>query len=268
MSEQTEILEALERRGVLAAFVWAFNSAVERTLDDYSEAAGHGALWLGVTRFTLLCDRLDRVFACERYAVLDGDDESRSRDVLFASLSDLERRSMPDIEPGGLRRNDLNGSPGWSMGDRRFLLASSAFGKVREIPWPRKSPTKQSVARRPSPDPDQRSLWDELAAEEIGGLAAIRDGMAEKDLDTLVLAHSLDPVRQEGELHLGRPQLNEGGGPAWHWCGNLLAMSPNHGGQRTPPAVSQPVADPVPDAPVRLRSRIADGTTDVRGPGA
>jgi len=65
--------------GVLAGVRWAYLSATTRSLETYSEADGHDAAWLGNTRFTLFRNRLDRVFACERYAVHSGENDARAR---------------------------------------------------------------------------------------------------------------------------------------------------------------------------------------------
>ena len=156
MDEQHDVIAELGDAGVLAGVRWAYESATRRALESYSEADGHDAAWLGNTRFTLFRDRLDRVFACDRYA------------------------------------------------------------------------------------------------------ASAADGL---DLATYIVAHSLDAFSGEIELVLGRPRLNLGGGPAWHWYQDLLTVPLPGAGRR--PDVDQVPADPtgVPDAPVRLR-RLEGGRSD------
>ncbi|WP_198946419.1 hypothetical protein [Pseudofrankia asymbiotica] len=173
--------------------------------------------------------------------------------MLYAELSDQDIDSMPKLPSGLVVRADLNGSPGWRHGGRRILLASCAFGKLDSLPWPQKSPTKQRVARQPSPEPPQPSLFTGLDDEdEFGGLEALADGES-LDLETFVVAHSLDPVSQQIELVLGRPRLNRGGGAAWYWRQDLLGTPPAHGGRRTDDAPWPTGPNNVPDAHVFLR---------------
>jgi hypothetical protein len=254
VSEQQDVIADLEAAGVLAGVRWAYVSATTRTLDLYSEADGHDLALLGNLRFTTFRDRLDRVFACERYVVQPDSDAAANLDLLYAELSEQDVATMPCLTPDLVRRYDLNGSPGWACQGSRFLLASGAFGKLDRLPWPQKSPTKQRVARQRDPEPSQPSLFDGLADEEIGGLEVVLAGGHELDLVTLVVAHSLDPVSQQIELVLGRARLNSGGGQAWHWYQDLLSIPPAVGGRRDG---APPTAGPnsVPDAPVRLRRK-------------
>ena len=262
VSEQHDLIGALEAAGVLGGIRWAFLSATDRVLDDYSEAAGYDATWLGITRFTLFRDRLDRVFSCHRYALDQAADGSAGLDILRAQLSERDIATMPRLDPDLVERSDLNGSPGWAWQGRRWLLASARFGKIDTLPWPEKSQTKQRIAEQRNPDPDQPSLFDGLADGEVGGLAALAALIASKqqlDRETLVAAHSLDVDHHGRELVLGRARLNAGGGNAWHWRENLLA-SPSMGSERHPggsPTPSDP-DDGAPDAPVRLRHPVAE----------
>ena len=262
MSEQHDLVAALEAAGVLAGIRWAFRSAADRVLDDYSEAAGHDSTWLGITRFTLFRDRLDRVFSCHRYALDQAIDASTGLDVLRAELSDRDIATMPRLDPDLVERSDLNGSPGWAWQGRRWLLASASFGKIDTLPWLERSQTKQRIAEQRNPDPDQPSLFDCLADGEVGGLAALAALVAstpQLDQETLVVAHSLDVDHHDRELVLGRARLNAGGGKAWHWRTDLLA-SPPTGGERHPGGSPAPSGqdDGAPDAPVRLRHPAAE----------
>ncbi|GAA2788547.1 hypothetical protein [Saccharopolyspora taberi] len=261
MSEQQDVIAEFEDAGVLAGVRWAYLSATARSLEAYSEADGHDAAWLGNTRFTYFRNRLDRVFACERYAVHSGDDDS-DLDLLYAELSERDIETMPRLAPGLVRRSNLNGSPGWAHGHHRFLLASCVFGKLDRIPWPQKSPTKQQVAGQRNPEPPQPSLFEDFADEEVGGLEFAATAANELGLVTFVVAHSLDPISQQVELVLGRARLNSGGGQAWHWRHDLLGTPPVAGGRRQGDTPLPTGPSTVPDAPVRLRRRSEEDRGD------
>ncbi len=261
MSEQQDVIADLGDAGVLVGVRWAFLSATARSLEIYSEPDGHDHALLGAIRFTTFRDRLDRVFACERYAVQTGNDAA-DLDLLYAELSERDIDTMPRLGPGQVRRANLNGSPGWAVESRRFLLAAGNFGKLWELPWPQKSPTKQRVAMQPSPEPPQPSLFEGFAQGEMGGLEAAVDADRELDLETFVVGHSLDPLSLQTELVFGRPRLNSGGGHAWHWYQNLLTMPPGDGGRRTDDAPRPTGPNSVPDAPVRLRRQAGEQRDD------
>jgi hypothetical protein len=265
VSEQRDVIAELREAGVLAGVRWACLSATTRSLETYSEADGHDAAWLGNTRYTLFRDRLDRVFACERYAVRSGNDDA-DLDLLYDQLSERDIDTMPRLDAGLVRRANLNGSPGWAHGERRFLLASCVFGKLDRLPWPQKSPTKQRVAGQHNPEPPQPSLFEGLDPEEIGGLEALLTAGQDLDLTTYVVAHSLDALSQQVELVFGRARLNAGGGQAWYWRHDLLGAPPAGGGRRTDDAPLSTGPNTVPDAPVRLR-RPAEERRDNRSSG-
>ncbi len=255
MSEQQDIIGDLEAVGALAGIRWAHRAATSRTLEIFSEADGHDAALVGNLRFTLFRDRLDRVFACDRYELQPSSAATDHLDLLYAELSQDDIRRMPQVAPDLMRRADLTGSPGWATGGRRFLLAACAFGKLDSLPWPRKSPTKQRVAQQRQPDPAQASLFDGVADEEIAGLEELLAATYRLDLETFVVAHTLDPVSQDMELVFGRARLNNGGGEAWHWCQDLLTAPPADGGRRRGDSPLPTGPDSVPDAPVRLRRK-------------
>lgn len=260
MSERDDLVGALDSAGVLAGIRWAFLSAADRVLEDYSEAAGHDATWVGVTRFTLFRDRLDRVFSCRRYAVAEGADGELSLDILHAELTERDVKSFPKLDPELVVRADLSGSPGWSNEGTRWLLASSAFGKLDEVPWPQKSTTKQRVAQQPTDEPDEPTLFDHLTSEEQAGLATLMTG-SKLDLHTLVVGHSLDAEHGGRELVIGQPRLNSGGGSAWYWKHDLLQAPPSEGGRLRPSAPAPVGPDATPDAPVKLRRPAAEQPT-------
>ena len=264
VSEQRDVIAELGNAGVLGGVRWAYLSATGRALDTYSEPDGHDAALLGSIRYTLFRDRLDRVFACERYAVRSGNEDA-DLDLLYDQLSEQDVDSMPRLDAELVRRCDLNGSPGWAYADLRFLLASGEFGRLDRLPWPQKSPTKRRVASQLDPEPPQPALFEEWELEEAGGLAMLATGQ-ELDLRTYVVAHTLDPLSQQIELFLGRPQLNSGGGQAWSWRQNLLGTPPADGGRRGGDAPLPFGPDTVPDAPVRLR-RPAEERRDDRAGG-
>lgn len=257
------MIESLGDAGVLAGVRWAYLSAVTRTLQTYSEADGHDATWLGTTRYTLLRNRLDRVFACRQYAVPSAG-AGADLDVLYEALSGQDVDSMPTLDPGLVSRSDLNGSPGWVHGGLRFLLASCGYGQLDQLPWQRKSLTKQQVARQPSPEaPSQASLFDGLDPEELGGLEALLSEGAHLDIDTFVIAHSLDPVSHGSQLVFGRPYMGTSKGSAWHWRHDLLGHPPIGGGGRIDAVPPRPDPGTEPDASVRLR-RPASEQSDVQ----
>jgi hypothetical protein len=254
MSEQQDTIADFEASGVLEGIRWANRSAVARTLADYSEAAGHDATWLGMNRFILYRNRLDRVFSCLIYSVSSDSHDPLSLDVLHAELSALDVATFPQIEPGLVVRNDLNGSPGWVFQGKRFLLASCAYGKLKTLPWPQKSRTKKFIARQHYSEAIQDSLFEGLLDFEIPGLLALQSKKSVFDIPTFVVAHALDPVSKQVELVFGRPRFNSHGSEAWHWLENLFMTPP-------PSALGRKEGDYLPsgpsavdDAPVRLRS--------------
>lgn len=266
MSEQSDVIDSLDEVGVLAGIQWAYLSATSRVLADYSEAAGHDATWLGITRYNQFRDRLDRVFACGRYAVPIGSHAAASLDVLHAELTDRDIKAMPRFAPDLVARSDLNGSPGWVWEGWRWLLASCSFGKLDELPWLQKSPTKQRVAQQLNQDPDQASLFGDLVDDEIPGLTAMLATPHQLDRETLVVAHSQDHDSDARELVIGRARLNSGGGKAWHWRHDLLSSPRAGGGNRLVDGPLPSGPDTVDDAPVRLR-RPANGQTNGRASG-
>lgn len=257
MTERDGLVGTLEAVDALAGIRWAYDSAVARLLDDYSEATGHDTAWIGVTRWILFRDRLDRVFACGKYAVGEHAGQQVGVDIVRAELSKRDIATMPDIAPGTVVRANLNGSPGWALGDVRWLLASTVFGKLGNHPWPQKSETKQRVAMQPPADSDLITLFDELTAEEQEGLRALHDAPV-FDFTTLVIGHSIDVDHGGLELVIGRPRMNSDGGPAWHWTHDLLQSPPPRSRRIPDPGPTPPPTGTVADAPVKLRPAAAE----------
>ena len=227
-------------------------------------ADGHDAALLGSIRYTLFRDRLDRVFACERYAVRSGNEDA-DLDLLYDQLSEQDVDSMPRLDAELVRRCDLNGSPGWACADLRFLLASGEFGRLDRLPWPQEEPDQAACGVTARPRTAATRFVRGMGA---GGGRRPGDAghWARADLRTYVVAHTLDPLSQQIELFLGRPQLNSGGGQAWSWRQNLLGTPPADGGRRGGDAPLPFGPDTVPDAPVRLR-RPAEERRDDRAGG-
>ncbi|MHA7268389.1 hypothetical protein [Arthrobacter sp. HLT1-20] len=261
MTEQNEIIGHLQETGILDATRWAYTSAVSRTLGDYSEDAGHNATWLGTTRHTLFCDRLDRVFASGRYQLRADSDPSSGLDLVYAELTERDKLTMPTLSPGLVQRSFLKGSPGWRFGDRRFLLASCAYGKISRLPWSEKSETKQQVAKQQNPDPHP-SLFDDFELDGVEWLVPALEEVL--DLETFVVGHTLDAVGQRSQLVFGRPRINAGGGDAWHWYENLDHTPPTSGGHRLDQPQSPAPDLIIPDAPVRLRRPAAEQRPQAR----
>lgn len=249
MNEQREVISRLTDAGVLDGIRWAYRSATAAVLEIYSEEAGFDHTWAGMTRFTLFRDRLDRVFACEKYAVPAGGDANVSLDVLHAHLTDLDIATRPELPADLVDRADLNGSPGWAVQNTRWLLAACPHGRIDQVSWVSKSLTKQRVALQRDPDPAQQSLF---AAGEVDGLEALF-ARPQLDLTTLVVAHSQDIDHGDIELVVGWPRLNVGGGAAWHWYQDLLGTAPADAGRRADGLPLPAALDTAPDAPVRVR---------------
>ncbi len=251
MSEQQEVIRRLQSEGVLDAIRWAYGSAVSRVLEDYSEDAGHDAGWRGYLLFVLFRDRLDRVFSCGRYALGDGADVGAGLDLVRAELTKEDADAMPALAPDLVRPANLNGSPGWAVGELQFLLQSGSFGQLDALPWARKSPTKQQVAKKMPPA-------TELPPALFDVEGPVTEDLVEPscDFEPFIAAYSLEPLGPRRELVFGRSRFNAGGGEAWYWYKNLLTLPPTHGGRRADtPTPSGP--DGVPDAPVRLRKGVS-----------
>ena len=253
MSEQQDVTDDLGGAGVLEAIRWAYRSAISRTLDFFSEPDGHDAALLGNIRFTYFRDRLDRVFSTGRYEVRADGSPTDHLDLLYAELTEDQIDTMLQLAPGRVVRDDLNGSPGWNFEGRRFLLAACVYGQIGQLPWLRKSPTKQRVAKQRPVDANQDSLFAGVADEELAGLEELIAAAFRLDVETFVVAHSLDVVTENAELVFGRPRHNSDGGKAWHWSEDLLAAPPGDGGRRTDMTPKPTGPDAEPDAPVRLR---------------
>jgi hypothetical protein len=268
MSERQRILSVLGGTDVLNGIQWAFESAARRTREDYDEPTGHNATWIGITRWVLLCDRLDRVFSCGKYATREDSPGGVGLDVLFATLTDAERAAFPYIEPGTVVRDDLVGSPGWRNDEVRWLLASAEFGGIDEINWSRRSRVKQRTAKQIDPDNDQLSILDVLMDDP--GAANLREALehaVEFDVTTLVVAHTHDVDTNDRELYLGLPSMDDQG-TSWAWKENLLAGPASDGERRKPPVAEPDGPSDVPDAPVRLRTagqKEAPKTSDAEG---
>lgn len=261
MTEDEKVIAELTEYGIVAAFWWAAASAHARAWSDFDLETGHNQTVLGIAAHTLLADRQDRVFRLEKYSAAD---EGQDRDVLLAGLLPPEQESLPTVI--GVERADLNNSPAWQYGQYRWFLSSFEHGKVHDIAWSRKSPTKQKIAARTGADNLEQFVLPGTYDEPIGHalepvtLRELLEANARNSVLNIVLAHSVNAHTGATELFLGRPQLNVGGGRPWVWLRSLLPGD-GGGGSAVRPEAPEPT-DPVLsaealDAPVRLRPRVA-----------
>jgi hypothetical protein len=248
MTEQEDVLQDLDGAGVTSAVRWAVSVAYRRLLEDFEGEAAYDQTWIGLTAHKLVCDRLDRVFGCGAYEHPDGEVDG-GLDVLRAGLLPAEIRDMPQVPVGRVIRDDLNGSPGWRLGQWRWLLTSSVYGQVSKLNWAAKRPTKQRVAMQPPPD--QLTL-----PEDVLSFAVPDDGTSPPEVGprTLVVAHAVDVYSHRTQTYLGRSRYNADGGPPWHWlvplgAAALAAVDTSE----SVSAEARTYVDDVDDAPVRLR---------------
>lgn len=255
MNERDQVLDLLRESGVLGAIRWAHRSAYDQVWQDFNPDGGHDQSWVGYTAHKYLINRLDRVFQCERYAAPAGQ-EHVGRDVLAAGMAGQDFRTMPAQAPGTVTRQDLNHSPGWVVGQWRWLMTSYEFGQLDKIHWPRKSETKGAVARQPYVDEDGALF----PFEDLGLLPPL-DSVSDPERvlrHTLVLAHAMDPDTGQTELYLGRSRWNVDRGAAWAWAQDLLALQPDVGRPDSRPQPVDPAMPPLED--------VADARVQVRRP--
>ncbi|WP_091251026.1 hypothetical protein [Micromonospora matsumotoense] len=268
MTEEESVISALAKGGIIPVLLWAAGSAHARAWADFDPETGHDQAVLGYTAHKLLVDRQDRVFRQGRYVLTDGEDSGigdTGQDVLRAGLAATEQDGLPHCE--GVERADVSGSPAWKFGRYRWFPTAFDFGKVNELSWTRKSPTKQRIAGQlKSANPDQILLpytYDQPVGQSLNEMT-VGELMAANiaAMVDLILAHSVDPHSGATELHLGRARLNTGGGSPWHWLRPLHRPDSGDGIRTTVPQQTPPTRGvEVPDAPVRLRPRIAGGET-------
>lgn len=269
MFEQEQVLNEFGVAGVTAALLWATRSAHARASHDFDPETGHNQTVLGTTAHTLLTDRLDRVFRCESYMAASLVHDLDNLDLLIAGLTQADVLGMPKVTHGAVVRANLNGSPGWRLGDYQWFLSAYSYGQVDHIPWNRKSPTKQRVAAQMGRlHPGQLMIagsFDEPV--DFVQIATIEELLAadpDQPTTRLVLAHSVEPSTGLSEVYLGRPRRNVGGGPSWVWRVPLIGDDDEGdalGGRPYGPAPRPRDRDDVADAPVRLRPRSDDEAT-------
>jgi len=252
VTEKDDALNELGAVDALNALRWAHRTAYSTVMNAYDPDTGHDQGWVGYTGYKLMCDRLDRVFSCKKYAVKSETDAAAGLDVVALGLTDpKDIDTMPRLKPGSVIRHDVNGSAGWRCGRWTFITASFAFGGIDRIAWPTKSPTKQRVASQGNPE--QLTL----PFEEFGLGEAFERVMEalQPEGPVLILAHAIDTFTSEGELYLGRSAFNLRGTEPWFWKENLLKGSSPASGVRPidPKMPTGPIANNVKDADVRLR---------------
>jgi hypothetical protein len=254
MSERDDAISDLRSAGVLAGLGWAWRSAWVQTVESYTPDTGHTQGWLGYNAFTVLQDRLNRVFSLGRFGVSEDMDPTAGADFIALGLTSGEFERMPHVLPGAVVRDDLNCSPGWRRGNWRILLQSFGGVEIDRIPWAQKSWTKRRVAGQPAPDqpmlpPDILEL--PMATDVLADLSSLPP--SETAVVTLVGAYSISAVTLEGEFHIGHPCLAGRGEDAWHWRYRLEDGNSGPGRGMPTSAPGGSPANPVPDAPVRLR---------------
>lgn len=254
MSEQAEVVGALEEAKIINLFEWAGRIAYGRVFQDFDEEAGHDQAIVGSLGYKYLINLLDRAGGCGKYALPEGTSPEAGLDLLRAGITDEAFDDMPPFTPGSIIRSNFNGSPGWASGNIRWLLQSYNFGEIDRISWSQKSETKRRVAQHPSSeDPNALFTLADLGLEE--------EGLVE-DLDftgkTLVLAHAFDRATGSFEMYLGRSRetVSRGDTP-WHWR-HLVAFggpgaAPLGTMDETPDLPGTPASSDVEDTPVRLR---------------
>lgn len=253
MSDQDDALAALETSGALDAIAWAFEWAFWRVNKDYDSAAGHGQAVVGVLAYTYAVDLFNRLAAGGRYRLPAGESMERGLDVLQEGIAVEAYRAMRALDCGGIRRVDFAGSPGWVVGDFRWILQSMPFGGVDKINWAEKSETKQRAGRQ-------------VFFHGNPGLFKLDDYGLDTDVDlafegrTLVVAHGFNGETGEYQVFIGQSRAadQQGTGP-WHWrtlvaSGGFGPLDPS--GRLVGP--HQPGLPPLleaPDVVVRFRAR-------------
>jgi len=258
MSEQDDALEDLQANGVLAALAWACGSARHQTLQSFDPETGHSQAWIGYNMFTILEDRLNRVFSLGRFVIDTDTDPALGVDLLAQGLATGEFDRMPHLPPGLVIRDDLNKSPGWLSQGWRILLQSYGGMDIDEIKWAQRSQTKRRVAGQPRPDEPMLDLPEfQMAADVLADLS--KREPSDTPIVTLVLAYAIDAVTGVSAFYLGHPRLNYGGGEPWHWRVPIddSGISGTGRGLRPGSSADQP-SSPVEDAEVRLRPQVGE----------
>ncbi|MDQ6733181.1 MAG: hypothetical protein M3Z35_03540, partial [Nitrospirota bacterium] len=149
MSEETDVIEALEEAGVVALFNWVGRVAFERVFRDFDEDAGHDQAIVGSLAYKYLLNLFDRATSSGKYTLPDGSSPEDGRDLLRLGITDQAFADMPRFDRDSINRSNFNGSPGWATPEIRWLLQSFKFSGIDKIAWSDKSPTKQRVAGLP-----------------------------------------------------------------------------------------------------------------------
>ncbi|MEV4533314.1 hypothetical protein AB0J82_05725 [Asanoa sp. NPDC049518] len=259
MTEDEKVIAEMTDAGIVAALAWAASSAHSRAWSDFDPETGHNQTVLGVAAHTLLADRQDRVFRVAKYSAAD---DGQDQDLLLAGLLPAERSSLPAVS--GVERADLHHSPAWQYLGFRWFLSSFEHGRVHDIAWSRKSPTKRKIAAQTDGDSLDQFVLPGTYDSPIGlelhqlTLGELLQADTRSSVLDLVLAHSVDPHTGATELFLGRPRLNVGGGRPWVWLRSLVDDD-SAGSVVRPDATGPERSVEMPEAPVRLRPHLADG---------
>lgn len=256
MSEQEEVLQALEEAGVVDLFEWVGQTASWRLLQDFDEDAGHDQAVIGTLGYKYLINLFDRASGSGRFALPEGAAAEDGLDLVRAGVTQEAFEAMPRFEPGSIFRSNFNGSPGWAQDGIRWLLQSYRFGKIDKIAWTKKSDTKRRVAQYPFfQDSDALLTYADFGLDEEDFPSDL--GFEGK---TLVLAHSFDRATGAYEIYLGRSRDSGGRGEnPWYWR-YLVASGGSDGGLREtgdalPVLPGTPASAQAEDLKVRLRAK-------------
>jgi hypothetical protein len=211
--EQDSIVAALSENGILEVLRWMGDTAYKRVAADFDEDAGHDQTYIGTLGYIYLRDLADRVGTLERFSPPVDDSAPISIDLFQRGITSEAFEAMPVIPAGVMKRNNFNGSAGWSVPGVRWLLQSYTFGMVDKIKWSEKSHTKQAVASQTT-GTERATLWtpadygmEEIPATSLDDFEGI----------TLVLGHSYNRDTGEFELYLGRSRLQSVNRDPWAW---------------------------------------------------
>ena len=82
MSEQAEVVGALEEAKIINLFEWAGRIAYGRVFQDFDEEAGHDQAIVGSLGYKYLINLLDRAGGCGKYALPEGTSPEAGLDLL------------------------------------------------------------------------------------------------------------------------------------------------------------------------------------------
>ncbi|PPG90694.1 hypothetical protein C5C00_01585 [Rathayibacter rathayi] len=255
MPTETDLLATLDRGQALKLISWVAATAAARVSRDFDEDAGHDQAVVGFLSYKYHVDLFDRATSCGRYALPSDAPAGVGLDIVRRGITAEAYDSMPRIELGAIKRSNFRGSPGWAVGDVRWVLQSFSFGHIDKIIWAQKSDTKQAVAQQALKDKSSFLFsFDELGVEEPQ-TAVVDDSFVGT---TLVLCHSFDMEAGSYQEFIGNSKSSEhhGDGP-WSWRRLIASGGDSRLGATTSVETDLPGKAPstdVEDAAVRIRT--------------